>query len=103
MAMAGNSKTAMTQWELLKSEWTLVRRHTEGGNSTVIDRLLRLALSKFSSAEVANDIAAFFKDKDNSGYDRSLGVVNDTIMGNANYKERDEQLVEEWLEAHGYA
>lgn len=72
------------------------------GNSVVLDRFLRVSLNKFASFDVERDIAEFFKDKDNRGYDRSLGVISDTVRGNAAYKQRDEQLVAEWLEAHGY-
>lgn len=101
MAMAANPKTAMLQWDLIKSEWTLIRECT-ASNSVVFDRLLRLAMSKMASMEVAADLAAFFKDKDNRGYDRSLGILQDTITGSAKYKKRDEGVVQEWLEAHGY-
>lgn len=102
VALAANSKTSLTQWGLIKSEWTQVKKRA-AINPVVLDRMLRLALNKMSSLEVARDIEAFFKDKDNKGYDRSLGVIQDSITGNAKYKERDEPLVLEWLEAHGYA
>ncbi len=68
----------------------------------VLDRLVRVSLSKFASREVGHDIANFFESKDNRGYDRSLAVVADTVSGNASYKERDEASILEWLEARGY-
>ena len=61
-----------------------------------------LSLSKFSTFEIEKDIATFFEDKDNRGYDRSLGVISDTIHGNAAYLGRDEKILKEWLTVHGY-
>ena len=69
----------------------------------VFDRYLKNSLQKFASHEIEKDIQEFFKGKDNTGYDRGLVQVSDTIRGNANYKERDEQLIVEWLKAYGYA
>ena len=69
----------------------------------VIDRYFKSCLSKFASHEVERDIAVFFKDKDTKAYDRGLVQVSDTVKANANYKERDEALVLEWLQAHDYA
>ena len=69
----------------------------------VLDRFLRLSLNKFNDVRSAEEIAAFFKEKDNRGYDRTLAVVDDTIRGKAKYKERDAKVILEWLKAHGYA
>ncbi|KAK0248640.1 hypothetical protein LTS09_016199 [Friedmanniomyces endolithicus] len=81
--------------------------HTVGGslsgNSKVRDAVWAVSLQKFASFEVEKDIEAFFKDKDNAGYDRGLAVVSDTVKGNARYRERDVEVVREWLLAHGYA
>lgn len=69
----------------------------------MLDRFVRVSLNKFASVEVADDIRDFFKDKDNKGYDRSLGIVQDTVRGHADYVKRDQALIEEWLSAHEYA
>ncbi|KAL2350438.1 peptidase family M1-domain-containing protein [Cryomyces antarcticus] len=100
-ALAANAKTRLHLWNYIKNHWTEVREKL-GGNMVVLDRFLRLSLSKFASLEIEKEIADFFKDKDNKGYDRSLGVLSDTIKGNAKYKERDLEIVREWLKAHGY-
>ncbi|KAI9657062.1 MAG: hypothetical protein M1821_003228 [Bathelium mastoideum] len=100
-ALAANAKTRLVQWEWIKEHWTLIRQRL-GGNMVVLDRFVRLTLRKFADEAVAKDIEAFFADKDNSGYDRTLGVVADTIQGNAAYRERDRELVREWLEVKGY-
>lgn len=74
------------------------------GRGVVMSRFLRMSLCKFSDRETGKDIDAFFADKDPAalGFDRDLGVVHDTILARAGYKERDERVVEEWLSARGY-
>jgi hypothetical protein len=49
------------------------------------------------------EISRFFEGKDNRGYDRSLKVISDTILGRAAYRARDRAVLLEWLTAHGYA
>lgn len=101
-AVAGNSKVRLSLWRYIKEHWDTVHSILSG-NAVVFDRLLRMSLKEFASHEIEKEIADFFQDKDNRGYDRSLGVIADTIRSRANYKERDEKLVQEWLDAHGYA
>lgn len=101
-SLAANPKARQVLWEYIKENWDTVHKKLSG-NSVVLDRFLRMSLSKFASHDVEKDIARFFSGKDNRGYDRSLGVISDTVRGNANYKERDGKLIMEWLSAHGYA
>lgn len=101
-ALAINSKTRAGLWEFIKTNWEMVREKL-GGNMVVLDRFLRLSLDKFTDLEAEQDIAAFFKGKDNRGYDRTLGVVSDTIKGRAGYRKRDKEILLEWLKAHRYA
>ena len=102
LALAANSKARNTFWAYIKNNWGKVHA-TLSKNPVVLDRYIKQSLSKFASHEVEQDIANFFKDKDNKGYDRGLVQVADSVKANANYKERDEALLLEWLEAHGYA
>jgi aminopeptidase N len=99
--LAANSKTRRTLWSYIKSNWKAVHGKLSG-NPVVLDRFLRLSLSNFSTFEIEKDIASFFKDKDNRGYDRSLGVISDTVRGNAAYLERDEKTLRKWLTVYGY-
>jgi aminopeptidase N len=101
-ALAINSKTRAGLWEYTKMNWQMVREKL-GGNMVVLDRFLRLSLDKFTDLEVEQDIVAFFRDKDNRGYDRTLGVMSDTIKGRAGYRKRDKEVLLEWLKTHGYA
>ena len=102
VSLAANSKVRNDLWKYVKENWSAVHKKLSA-NSVVTDRYLKTTLSEFASHEVEQDISAFFKDKDTKGYDRGLVQVSDTVSANANYKQRDEQQVQEWLKAHGYA
>ena len=100
--IANNNVTRDVLWEYTKNKWQ--RIHERLSVSTIcMDRWIKLGLSNFSDHKVEQEIADFFKEKDTRAYDRSLVVVSDTIKGNANYKARDEKVLLEWLQAHGYA
>jgi aminopeptidase N len=101
-SLANNAKTREVVWEFVKQNWPMIRKKL-GGNMVVLERFLRMSLQKFASAEVEQDITNFFADKDNTGYDRGLAVVSDTIKGAAAYRERDVENVREWLAAHHYS
>ncbi|KAL8789622.1 MAG: hypothetical protein Q9213_001058 [Squamulea squamosa] len=101
IALAANSKARDALWQYIKDHWNTVYKKLSG-NSVVLDRYLKNSLQKFASHEKEKDISDFFQDKDTKGFDRGLVQVSDTVRGNANYKERDEELVLEWLTAHGY-
>lgn len=101
IALAVNAKTRGAQWQGIKADWEKVKTKF-GSNLMVLDRFLKGTLTKFASEEIKKDVAGFFDDKDNTGYDRGLGVISDTIGGNASYKERDSGLVLEWLQARKY-
>jgi len=68
----------------------------------VLDRFLRMSLNKFADYETEKDIAVFFEGKDNRGYDRSLAVIADSIKMRAKYRERDREVLGEWLSVNGY-
>jgi aminopeptidase N len=101
-ALARNSKTRAGLWTYIKQNWEMVRAKL-GGNMVVLDRFLKTSLEKFSDLETERDIASFFQGKDNRGYDRTLGVLSDTIKGRAGYRKRDREILLEWLKAHNYA
>lgn len=99
MALAANSKARGALWQYIKDGWDKVYGKLSG-NSVVLDRYLKNSLQQFASHEKEKDIATFFQNKDTKGFDRGLVQVSDTIRGNANYKERDEDSLLEWLKAH---
>ena len=102
IALAANPKARNALWKYVKEHWGKVHGKLSG-NPVVLDRYLKTTLQKFANHEVAKDIADFFSDKDTKGYDRGLVQVADTIRGNATYKERDGEVVLEWLKTHDYA
>ena len=69
----------------------------------VIELFIRHSLKSFSDQETEKDIATFFVARDNSGYNRTLAVISDTILSRAAYKERDADALLEWLKANGHA
>ncbi|KAK2741427.1 hypothetical protein FQN55_008343 [Onygenales sp. PD_40] len=100
-SLAANSKARVTFWEFVKENFGIIEQKLTT-NKVVFERFIRMGLSKFAEHSIEQDIASFFADKDKSGYDRALVIVSDTVRTNANYKERDEKQLVEWLKAHGY-
>lgn len=101
-ALANNNESRIVFWEYTKSKWDRVHARLSVSN-IVMDRWIKMGLAHYSDFSIEEDIQKFFKDKDTKAHERSLVVVSDTIKSNAKYKQRDEQLVLEWLKAHGYA
>ncbi|CCU82439.1 alanine/arginine aminopeptidase/aminopeptidase [Blumeria hordei DH14] len=100
-AMAINPTSRMALWEYIKDHFDEIR-DTFGHNSTVLSRYLRLSLDKFNDRNTEKDIRAFFSNKDNRGYDRTLAIISDTILGRVAYQERDMRRLKEWLKLHGH-
>ncbi|PYI30864.1 hypothetical protein BP00DRAFT_345294 [Aspergillus indologenus CBS 114.80] len=101
LSLASNSSTRHLLWEYMKTHWDMVESRLST-NNVVFERFVRMGLSKFADHTIETDISAFFQDKDTSAYDRALVIVADSIRTNVHYKDRDEGLVLEWLQAHGY-
>ena len=84
-SLANNPNTRNLWWDTMKANWrykfsfhhlmcsTIYERYST--NMVVLNRLLTGSLNKFSSYEKANDITAFFQDKDVKGFDRVLAQV----------------------------
>ena len=102
ISLANNSKVRPEVWKFIRDNWDSKVHPTLSGNAVVLERFLRFGLNKFADEKIADEIAAFFKDKDTRGYDKGLEVIDDTIRSYAGYKKRDERVVREWLGANGY-
>jgi aminopeptidase N len=102
VVLAANSTTRRGLWEYIQENFDPIKDKL-GKNMVVLDPFIRQSLIKFNDRESEKEIAKFFEGKDNRGYDRSLKVISDTILGRAAYKERDAKVVLEWLTANGYA
>lgn len=101
IALSNNSDARGELWHFIRTRWDDVHCQMSG-NMVVLDRFLKNSLNKFSSRTTLAEIEAFFADKDNTGYDKGLGVIADNIRANAGYVERDGGRVAEWLKEHGY-
>jgi len=88
------------QWEYVKENWDAIVAKI--GNPIVVDRFVNVSLSRFTSESAIADIDAFFDGKDTSSFDRTLTVVKDKIRGRAAYKQRDTDVLREWLSTNGY-
>ncbi|KAK3216762.1 hypothetical protein GRF29_1g903291 [Pseudopithomyces chartarum] len=102
VVLAGNSKVRIEVWNFIRDNWDSTIYPTLAGNLVVLERFLRMGLNKFADEKIADEIAAFFKEKDNRGYDQGLKVIDDTIRSHAKYQSRDENVVREWLKANNY-
>lgn len=101
-AVSANNSTRNEVWKFTQRQWRRLNDRL-GVSNVCMDRWMKMGLNSYSDHGIEKEISEFFKDKDSRAYDRSLVVISDTIKGNANYKQREEKLVLEWLEAHGYA
>lgn len=102
MALAANPRTRAEFWKYIQENFEEIYK-TLSKNMVVLDRFLKISLSKFSDRETEKGIAKFFEGRDNRGYDRTLGVIRDSILTRASYRERDGEVILEWLKSHGYA
>lgn len=102
IALANNSKVRIEVWKFIRDNWDSTIHPTLSGNLVVLERFLRFGLNKFSDEKVADEIAAFFKNKDTRGYDKGLEVIDDTIRSYAKYAKRDQEVVREYLKESGY-
>lgn len=100
--LASNPVTRPGLWKWIRENFDAIKQRL-GANMVVLDRFIKRSLIKFNDRESAREIAQFFEGRDNRGYDRSLKVISDTILGRAAYKERDGKVLLEWLTEHGYA
>ncbi|KAI5797320.1 peptidase family M1-domain-containing protein [Pyronema domesticum] len=101
ISLSNNSEARYRLWKFIEKNWEIIYKQMSG-NMVVLDRFLKNSLNKFASLETLAEIEEFFKDKDNTGYDKGLVTVRDSIQGNAGYVKRDGEKVKEWLKSKGY-
>ncbi len=102
-ALAGQAVGRPLLWRHIRDNWHTAVVPKIGGNPIVLDRFVRVSLSKFSDLTALAEIEAFFADKDTKAFDRTLETVKDSIRGRAAYRRRDAAVLREWLVANGYA
>ncbi|KAI0136974.1 peptidase family M1 [Xylariales sp. AK1849] len=99
-ALSGNSLGRPLLWKYLQDNWDQATKKM--ANPVILDRFVRLTLSKFTDARYLDELDAFFKDKDTSSFDRTLEQAKDAVRGRIAYRERDAETVKEWLASNGY-
>lgn len=100
-SIAANPLGRWKAWEYLQANWDAIYEKFST-NMVVLDRLVKLVLQNFASEKAYKEIEAFYADKNNHGYDRTLGQVLDTIKANTQWIERDGDVVKAWLETNKY-
>lgn len=98
--LAANSVARPIIWKWFQENWD--KATEKMANPVILDRFIRLTLSKFTDAKYLDEIEAFFKDKDTSGFNRTLEQVKDNVRGRIAYRERDAAVIKEWLTANKY-
>lgn len=102
IGLAANAKTRHGLWLYIQENFDDIRSRL-GQNMVVMELFIRHSLKSFTDRKTEKEIADFFEGKDNSGYDRALAVVKDTVLGRAAYRERDGAAILGWLKANGHA
>jgi aminopeptidase 2 len=86
---------ALFTW--MKDNWDTLSKKLPPTMS-MLGTMVSICTSNFTSEEALSSIEAFFKDKDNKGYDQALAQSLDVIRSKANWLARDRQDVKEWVE-----
>lgn len=101
-SLASNRIARPLLWQFIKGNWAQIQQKI-GGNPILVDRFINVSLSKFTTYKDVEEIEEFFKDKDTTAFDRTLGTAKDKVRGRAAYRERDGAVLKEWLVTNGYA
>ena len=100
-SLALNAKARPEMWEWIQGNWDKVTGKLSG-NTAAMDRYVRVTMKHFATQRDLQEMEAFFREKNTTAFARSLVQIMDTVKSNATYLERDEALILEYLQAHGY-
>lgn len=103
-ALAENVAAQDHIWAFIRDGWDHggIKRLREIGRGKGIDHWMKRSLANVSSHETRRDMIVFFADQDVSGFDRGLKQTLEQMEINAQYRARDEQVLEDWLAAQKY-
>ena len=102
VSLAVNTIGRKALWNFIVEDWDKVWAKMSS-RPIVMARFVKNTLSEFSTSGMEETMDQFFKDKDQSGWDRAVTQAMDAVRTKAKYRERDEQLLLEWVKVHGYA
>ncbi|WEW59530.1 Aminopeptidase 2 mitochondrial [Emydomyces testavorans] len=91
----------IARWQWLKDNWEAVVKRLPPA-FTMLGTVVQLCTASLSTEEQLKDVEAFFKDKDQKGFDRSLEQSLDSVRAKAGWLQRDRGDVESWLRSNGY-
>lgn len=101
-AVGSNNDTRHVLWEYTQKEWDKIFARF-GQNKITLEKWFKAGFTQFSDPKMSKQMEEFFSKQDIRGIERVVFVACDLTDANAQYRQRDEKLVSEWLEAHGYA
>ncbi|KAL9131740.1 MAG: hypothetical protein Q9217_000415 [Psora testacea] len=83
-SLAANPKARKALWDYVSNDWEKVSKRLSG-RPIVMDRFIKMSLSKFASREIEQSISDLFEDKNTQGWNRAVRQVIDTVRANARY------------------
>lgn len=100
-AIASNGTTTDVVWEFIRDEWDLAYARM-GDATTTLERFLKSSLSYMHSLGRVDEVGAFFRSRDTTGYARGVAVAIDIVRANAAFKGREQAGLRGWLDEHGH-
>ncbi|KAI0014943.1 peptidase family M1 [Xylariomycetidae sp. FL0641] len=98
--LAANTVARPLLWRFVQDHWDQLT--AKMANPIVLDRFVKVSLNKFTHAQYLDEMNKFFSDKDTSSFGRTLEQVKDAVRGRAAYRQRDADIIKQWLAANGY-
>ncbi|EEH18147.2 hypothetical protein PABG_00710 [Paracoccidioides brasiliensis Pb03] len=89
------------RWEWLKQNWEAINKRLPAAFG-MLRSVIQICTGSFSTEAQLHDVEAFFKDKDQKGYDRSLEQSLEGVRAKITWLQRDRADVEKWLKDNGY-
>lgn len=88
------------QWEYVKTHWDAVA--AKMGRAAAVCTLLNVCLTPCNAVAEAEDIEAFFADKNTEGYAMILAKIKDGILNATRFRTRERASLAAWLREQGH-
>lgn len=88
------------QWQYLKDHWDAFT--SKVSNKDMLYWYIQTIVSRFGTKEALEDIDSFFENKDIESFAQSLEQSKEGIRNRISYRERDSELLKQWLIDNGY-
>lgn len=97
-ALSGQPFSRKAFWTWLKENWDDVLRKFDK-SWPLLDKFLRQGLSGFTDEASEEEVREFFTEREHEkiGFERGLEIVTEKMRVNAQFKERNEAVLREWL------